>query len=823
MYLVLDGSKTLFVKGRYRFRGNKPVRVTNKLHLKVLLKYPFIIPWNKDEIITKRIKKKITSEVELILLVYQRPDNLKLIFNELAKQTYSKFSIRLHNNNPHEITCVNQIVKKFHNLNIKVTHSENVGSVKKLELAKNSQANILIFLDDDMIPKPNFIEYMVDSINNENDETILGWYAIKFGRNAYWSGREKVDIGNEVDFIGSGSMVLKHKFFEIDELYRIPEHGKEMEDIWISYIARKYGYKLKKVIPMIDHKHDKFNQYIKLKQKKYRFLLELRKRGWKFLKDMKYDFVVFVSTKDRENYLLSLLKQIERSKYPIKVIVCDDASSQNYRLVKDKIKKNNWIYFRYNINNGKHNYWKTVNDIWKRGKDFYAPYYVSLSDDSVICNHFFDKILKTYSKLDQSFILNTFSDKRVIDTPNQWGATSLKQEQAVKGLPGFYEVGWVDGWQVIPIHIMNQLQWRVNPISLDRWKTNKHLSSGVWQQITKRLVKKGFRFFCPKYSFVEHIGNHDSKMNNSNRKYEPLKAISFLGDTITVIQNSNSGHFSKSFLKSQKVNIIIEKNRPPVFEDIYLYPYYDKSYIAKNPQHQKTIIHFLGSDIWNYKGEDISVDGIMYPNNTYKRIVESRNSSLINVPNRIMYVPISGEYTFKKVNYNKKILLLGRIIPVKDIIMAIGIIDALGSEYSLDIIGNVSLDPLYVKTIKQKISKYRNIRLQNCINPDQVPMLIQQYDYILSTSERESVHSVVVEGISIGLCPIIRNWKGSDEIYPDFEKFSTIDEAVDIIRKFTSLPNKIQLMKKFSNKYTKRFSESKYISKFESLCEEILS
>ena len=54
-------------------------------------------------------------------------------------------------------------------------------------------------------------------------------------------------------------------------------------------------------------------------------------------------------------------------------------------------------------------------------------------------------------------------------------------------------------------------------------------------------------------------------------------------------------------------------------------------------------------------------------------------------------------------------------------------------------------------------------------------------DFYLSTSEEESFHYALAEGMAAGLKPVVHCWKSSSDFYPDQCIFRTVDEAVDML------------------------------------------
>ncbi|MEY8715378.1 glycosyltransferase [Francisella philomiragia] len=58
---------------------------------------------------------------------------------------------------------------------------------------------------------------------------------------------------------------------------------------------------------------------------------------------------------------------------------------------------------------------------------------------------------------------------------------------------------------------------------------------------------------------------------------------------------------------------------------------------------------------------------------------------------------------------------------------------------------------------------------------------LQNIGYIISTSDHESFHLSVAEGMASGAIPVIRNWKGANSIYPSEFIYSDCCDAINIV------------------------------------------
>ena len=97
----------------------------------------------------------------------------------------------------------------------------------------------VIFIDDDQIFEPTFIETLV---NEAKPNTISGWYAWEI-HGKYFN---RVPANPKADYVGTGGMICDINAFKNPEIFEIPKKYWFIEDLWLSYIAKKMGYELLK-------------------------------------------------------------------------------------------------------------------------------------------------------------------------------------------------------------------------------------------------------------------------------------------------------------------------------------------------------------------------------------------------------------------------------------------------------------------------------------------------------------------------------------------------------------------------------------------------
>lgn len=88
---------------------------------------------------------------------------------------------------------------------------------------------------------------------------------------------------------------------------------------------------------------------------------------------------------------------------------------------------------------------------------------------------------------------------------------------------------------------------------------------------------------------------------------------------------------------------------------------------------------------------------------------------------------------------------------------------------------------------------------------DNVPEYFRDKDFVISTSVFESFHYSIAEGMASGLMPLVHNWPGSENIYPEKYRFSTPEECAEIAinlfkedRAQLAKENRLHIMKNFS-------------------------
>jgi len=167
-----------------------------------------------------------------------------------------------------------------------------------------------------------------------------------------------------------------------------------------------------------------------------------------------------------------------------------------------------------------------------------------------------------------------------------------------------------------------------------------------------------------------------------------------------------------------------------------------------------------------------SVRGILEMRGMWRRI--SENTRVHIIPNLVD----TEKFDFTPDKDLKKIAYLGHLNYKKDPSLILPIAEALDHDICVagefqDLRYQVAFDQYF------KGGKGKNILMQGY--QKDVNTWLKDKGFILNTSLFESFNYALCEGMLTGSLPLIRNWLGSESIYPGFKKWSTIQECLALL------------------------------------------
>lgn len=229
----------------------------------------------------------------------------------------------------------------------------------------------------------------------------------------------------------------------------------------------------------------------------------------------KYDFCVIITTYNREEMLKNLLDDIfKNTNYKILVTIFDDGSKDLYNLEGYDVK-----YIKYIKNNGLKNVWKVITDTFKYCKNINSDYFVYLQDDLRLKDNFFEESVRIFENIpdENKITLGTLMIESQRNQPKWTGFLPIEYDD-------YYKTQWCELVFICKYKFFESLDFKINPISPNRWDKNPNLSCGVGDQISNRLLSKGLNMYHVIDSLTTH-GDHESMFLPELRKQEKLIAL----------------------------------------------------------------------------------------------------------------------------------------------------------------------------------------------------------------------------------------------------------------------------------------------------------
>jgi len=291
-----------------------------------------------------------------------------------------------------------------------------------------------------------------------------------------------------------------------------------------------------------------------------------------------------INTCYRHKQICYLLKRINALSggYDITINLYNDGSpswmnGHIHKAIKscEEIKVN---YKQYQTPHGKEKYWELVTDNFSDvAKMDVFDYYFMIPDDAILPDNYINEAIRQFDLIDndKKICLNLFTDLTRKGQMN-WGAVPVLHEyQGTK----IWNAGWVDMEFIAKKTFFSELQYKVEPISPDRWSRNPLLGSGVGHQISDRLRSKGWQLFQVDDSLSYQV-DHESIMNY-HRDFTIIPIKNMKSDKVIV--NIASMKSRKESLK-QTIQSLLDNTIKPDTINVYLNDYQGvPEYLQNNP------------------------------------------------------------------------------------------------------------------------------------------------------------------------------------------------------------------------------------------------
>lgn len=280
---------------------------------------------------------------------------------------------------------------------------------------------------------------------------------------------------------------------------------------------------------------------------------------------------IFITTYNRPEMLADLLGDIRKESrgLDIHLVIINDHSPADYRPVEQYLEehfKGRYRYLVNPVNQGKKNYWKTVDKGYNLIADIRYDYFFQIADDMRLVAGFFRKAMRAWDIISdkRKACLNISVDYSRLMRPF-W--TSYHPHPVSFGNHEYIRTGWTDLCLVSAGEYLDALNYTVSPVD-PRWSGNKELSSGVGMQISRRLIGSGFSIYSLKRSLVIS-DDHPSVMHPELRKEQKLITNHNM-DKITASMATFPGR--EESLKDVIASIIDQVDELWIYANLYTKP-----------------------------------------------------------------------------------------------------------------------------------------------------------------------------------------------------------------------------------------------------------
>lgn len=193
-------------------------------------------------------------KVAVVLLTWQRYNNLKITLDSLNKQTYKDFDVVVSNGNlkDNPVAAINKYVSyyKRKGLRIKLRHDGNdLFAFRRFTVGKDLAQkgyDVILFIDDDVTFPSTYIGKCLEQYEPQSYKSGFAWVLHHKGSSYYKHRTRKWDNQEQVHYCGTGfSMIDASIFLDNNLINSAPGAALKIEDLWLSYYAQHVkGWKL---------------------------------------------------------------------------------------------------------------------------------------------------------------------------------------------------------------------------------------------------------------------------------------------------------------------------------------------------------------------------------------------------------------------------------------------------------------------------------------------------------------------------------------------------------------------------------------------------
>jgi len=227
--------------------------------------------------------------------------------------------------------------------------------------------------------------------------------------------------------------------------------------------------------------------------------------------------------------------------------------------------------------------------------------------------------------------------------------------------------------------------------------------------------------------------------------------------------------------------------RELVWADIAWFEWCDEFLAAatKLPKQCRIVCRLHSYEAFSNNPEQVDwskVDGLMFVNQSVRELLSGRIPSTLKtaiIPNGVDF----EKYPFPEAKtYGKKVAFAGYLNYKKNPGFMLACAEAIyryDPEFTFHIAGE--FQDAHIRVFLEHMLPKMPFQITFDGWVDDMSGWLEDKDYMLSTSYFESFHYSIAESIARGVLPLVYNWRGSENCYPDSVRFNTMEECVRIL------------------------------------------
>jgi len=264
---------------------------------------------------------------------------------------------------------------------------------------------------------------------------------------------------------------------------------------------------------------------------------------------------------------------------------------------------------------------------------------------------------------------------------------------------------------------------------------------------------------------------------------------------VNVWENKFNQYYTDYFSQKNDVRLLIpdspEKLKPIIdWADLIWSPWANEPIVAltQSDIKSKLITHvrsyeILKTDLMNNIVWP-QIDGAIFVADHIRDIAnEIFPGKLDSIPQTTIhnFVDLS-KYSFENHKSGRNLCFVGYLNEKKGIGLLMQSIHALArhdGSFKLHILGETQSkrSEIYMQHLIKEMKLEENVIFHGWV--DNVPEMLSQMYYVISTSPWEGCPNNIIEAMACGVRPLIHNWRGARDLFPNDLIFDTIDQMVD--------------------------------------------